>query len=74
MSVFKFLEAVMTVHATFALFVVHSRFGTASGQLYISSISGDAPSKFEQSVALLSKLCFHSPVIFRLINMAFLLP
>ena len=43
----------MTVQATFALCIVHSRFGTALGQTYTSAISGDAPSTFQPFVALL---------------------
>ncbi|KAL0026489.1 hypothetical protein WJX77_002385 [Trebouxia sp. C0004] len=51
MSVSKFLEAVMTVQTLFALFVVHSRFGTASGQVYTRSISDDAVQHNSQMAA-----------------------
>ena len=58
MSFWKFLNAVMTVHATSTLCVVYSRFGSASGQTDTSFISGDALSNFEHVAALLKTSTF----------------
>ncbi len=56
MSLWKFFNAVMIVHAAFAL--CYSRFGTASGQAYTGSQIGDAPSNFEHFIALLKSSTF----------------